>query len=686
MKKILISIFVALYLLLLIFIAYGSCFFAKDGLAQFDSDYQLTALPEADFVRNNTLAGKSFLWNPYILCGVPFFAHCETGFFYLPNIISQSMLPADASYKILFLIHILFVAFCIFIYIKFITQNFLAAVISASICILCGPTVAIITSGNADAIYTLAWLPFLLYTTEKFIKERNKLYLFLTSLGLGMSILAGELQMFSYMLIFLIIYITFSLRRIMKLERAEALKNIFKSIFLGILLGAVQVLPTIELTLNSVRFREYSVAVSDALPFNRALDLILPELRFFGGSFSNNGFVVFFGVLCLYFVILAMIKEKKYSLPLGIMIIFLLLSSFGLPSSILYYYFFPFGKYMQSGEELIFPLSTLIAIAAGLGWHFFETKHKRKWIARTIIPLFLIAEVLLLNHYYLKNVIRYDDRPHRDEENNILNIINNSPDNGRLVHFRADHILLPNIAMSYNIFSAEGFYPFVLKRYAAFMKNIDPTMVSEAGGKGKTIEINMINKEEALYSPLLDILNIKYIISSQYIKGSRFKLLYDGKCKLYENLSVLPRAFIADKWKVMNNSQDILNQIKRSDFEPRGYIYLEEEPEWSIINANEQGTSSFNAARIIDYKPDKIVIETNTDGKKILFISDTYYPGWHAYIDGAPTKIYRTDYAFRAVAVPGGRHIITFYYLPFVLKMGSVISLISLFFAIKQIF
>jgi uncharacterized membrane protein YfhO len=55
-----------------------------------------------------------------------------------------------------------------------------------------------------------------------------------------------------------------------------------------------------------------------------------------------------------------------------------------------------------------------------------------------------------------------------------------------------------------------------------------------------------------------------------------------------------------------------------------------------------------------------------------------YFPGWLAYVDGAPTPIYRTDYLFRGIVVPAGQHTITFVYRPASVLVGAVISALAL--------
>ena len=66
-----------------------------------------------------------------------------------------------------------------------------------------------------------------------------------------------------------------------------------------------------------------------------------------------------------------------------------------------------------------------------------------------------------------------------------------------------------------------------------------------------------------------------------------------------------------------------------------------------------------------------------------LVISDTWYPGWRAWLDGEPAELYRADYLFRAVHVPPGEHTIRMAYVPLSFFAGLVVSLLSLMVSIR---
>ncbi len=59
-------------------------------------------------------------------------------------------------------------------------------------------------------------------------------------------------------------------------------------------------------------------------------------------------------------------------------------------------------------------------------------------------------------------------------------------------------------------------------------------------------------------------------------------------------------------------------------------------------------------------------------------MSDMYAPGWKARVDNTETRIIRANYAFRAVFVPEGAHIVTFYYQPLSFQIGKALSIIGL--------
>ena len=63
---------------------------------------------------------------------------------------------------------------------------------------------------------------------------------------------------------------------------------------------------------------------------------------------------------------------------------------------------------------------------------------------------------------------------------------------------------------------------------------------------------------------------------------------------------------------------------------------------------------------VINYSANKIVLNVETSKRGLLVLTDNYYPGWNATIDGNKSDILKTDYTFRGLIVPSGKHIIEF--------------------------
>jgi uncharacterized membrane protein YfhO len=76
--------------------------------------------------------------------------------------------------------------------------------------------------------------------------------------------------------------------------------------------------------------------------------------------------------------------------------------------------------------------------------------------------------------------------------------------------------------------------------------------------------------------------------------------------------------------------------------------------------------------------PNRIVVPVSQPDAGWVLLSDTWYPGWQAQVDGRPAPILHGDYLFRAVQVPAGSHVLTFTYRPVSFWAGLLLSLLSL--------
>jgi uncharacterized membrane protein YfhO len=73
-----------------------------------------------------------------------------------------------------------------------------------------------------------------------------------------------------------------------------------------------------------------------------------------------------------------------------------------------------------------------------------------------------------------------------------------------------------------------------------------------------------------------------------------------------------------------------------------------------------------------------VKIKADIQGKGLLILGDTWFPGWKAFVDGIERKIYRVNYIQRGVFLEHGKHNIDFVYTPASYTVGKFITLFTL--------
>jgi uncharacterized membrane protein YfhO len=94
-------------------------------------------------------------------------------------------------------------------------------------------------------------------------------------------------------------------------------------------------------------------------------------------------------------------------------------------------------------------------------------------------------------------------------------------------------------------------------------------------------------------------------------------------------------------------------------------------------NAKWPDTASENlgTAAVVNRTPNSVRIDVNATEACTLVLSDAYYPGWRATIDGESTRVVPA-YAFaRAVPVQAGQHVVEFTYKPASFTLGFGLSI-----------
>jgi hypothetical protein len=163
--------------------------------------------------------------------------------------------------------------------------------------------------------------------------------------------------------------------------------------------------------------------------------------------------------------------------------------------------------------------------------------------------------------------------------------------------------------------------------------------------------------------PLVDWLNVKYVFSAEEIHLSKYTLVDQGPgFYLYQNQHALPRAYMVYQYTVMADEQALSTMVS-GDFEFANNVLLDRELPAEARQGIRGGTAK-SQVRITDYRAENATITVETEKPGLLVMSDLWFPGWKARLDGAETGIYRANYTYRAVIVPAGAHTILFSYQP----------------------
>jgi hypothetical protein len=207
------------------------------------------------------------------------------------------------------------------------------------------------------------------------------------------------------------------------------------------------------------------------------------------------------------------------------------------------------------------------------------------------------------------------------------------------VNTRNAYGLLPgwdrNQGMVDRIFTMEGYTPLALQRAYAPLASNDQAF---------------------------DLLNVKY------------KTVFDehtGRQTLVEHTTRLPRAFFVYNVHVTRTEADLLAFLKSAAFDHRRMAVIEEQPAHALPAP---ATPPTWTARITAYRNNAMTIAAETSHDGFLVLSEIFYPGWKAYIDGGETRIYRTNYNLRGMFVPAGSHTIEVRFEPSSFRNGMWIS------------
>ncbi len=157
-----------------------------------------------------------------------------------------------------------------------------------------------------------------------------------------------------------------------------------------------------------------------------------------------------------------------------------------------------------------------------------------------------------------------------------------------------------------------------------------------------------------------------------------------GAVTVYQNKQWLPRAWFVKNWRTAPTAE-VLQAIttgKLADgqtFNPRETALLEREHYGETpANFPPPGDPTLADVKVTRYQPQWIDLQTSNPQAGLLVLSEIYYRGWDAYLDGQRIPVERVNYTLRAVNVPAGEHRIRFVFNSPSFRRGAIFSGIGL--------
>ncbi|MEP7284946.1 MAG: YfhO family protein, partial [Chloroflexota bacterium] len=172
-------------------------------------------------------------------------------------------------------------------------------------------------------------------------------------------------------------------------------------------------------------------------------------------------------------------------------------------------------------------------------------------------------------------------------------------------------------------------------------------------------------------TPVNTLLGVKYYLTTKPYDKPNFELIGITQPGIYyRRTDPFPRTWIAQNVVVDGNDDAVQQHITSGKEDLEKTVYIDRPVECSST------PSAGGTASITTYRPNNVEISTSGSGG-LMVLSDQYYPGWQASIDGKPVDTIRTLTIFRGVCVPAGDHIVRFDYRPLSFYAGIVISVVG---------
>ncbi len=242
-----------------------------------------------------------------------------------------------------------------------------------------------------------------------------------------------------------------------------------------------------------------------------------------------------------------------------------------------------------------------------------------------------------------------------------------------------------NAGWLYGLQDVRGYDSIIPKQYADYMDRIQPQAGELLYNRIAPIYTEGRGQSgyQALDSPWLHLLGVRYVMTTLHIPNPTYELVYDDEVRIYRNRAAMPRAFV-----MRCASERTEMAIDWAAVDPGAELVLDD-PSSSVLRPSSTylhlATCDLRPASVTHYTGNEIEIQTTGDANAYLVLTDAYFPGWKVYIrpagaaqaDEREAPIYRAYGNFRAVPLSAGEQIVHFKYTPMSFKLGVYVSFLA---------
>lgn len=661
-------------------------------------------------------SGQLPLWSPYLLNGTPLLANFQSAPF-SPTNIFYLVFDNTSAWSWQVIVQHLAAAIFTYLLLRYWQVSKTGSVVGGVVFAFSGFNL-IWSQWNVHSL-AAGFIPLLLFFEDKWLREKRILAGVGFSITLAMQLFSGYPQIIIYTI--LPLGILWLIRIWKKKDWLVTTFHIFVFGLLGIGIALPQILPGNELIGLSQRNFEPIPVNWVFLRLRESILFFAPD--YFGNHATGNYWgsknylvtIVYVGIVPFILAVCGLFSKRKELILLVLISVLSFVLAFQNPISL-----FLWNKNILGLQAGVFYKSLVlftlaVSLSAGLGFDFLKSKlfSKPKRVLAIAVPwlVLIVFRVLTTNQVAVRNLIFPFGvltltsfllfLPFRFRKIGVFALITllvfelfrfgwkftpfvpkhlvypTTPvweflikEKEKRVPFRVSggDITSVNLNVPYKIEFLGGYdavYPLVAAKFNAAVNS------GEAGGSPQD-RFGVVSNPT---SKLTNLMNMKYLFvkTGEDYDSKRFVPVFTEKnVTILENREALPRAFMVYDWVVEKNADLAIGKLLNPSFPLGKKIILESEPELEKSNPNQ-----IPKVEYLDYgeQSSKIKVETKNDG--LLFVSDTFYPGWRAYIDDKETRILQADYAFRAIVIPKGSHSVKVVYEPESFAFGSKISILS---------